>query len=115
MQTLVRKCLRSNGLLLFNNSLLDYFQSTAQIITKIAPPTGQSAEQFSYTICVVFYKVFVVANARKDKFGALVGCFGKALVPSHTRMPLRLHHKIFISMGVVSTRAPFGSSRVGFG
>ena len=48
-------------------------QNNKQIITKIAPPTGQSAEQLSYTICVVFYIVFVTAYRRKIKIIVLVG------------------------------------------
>ena len=70
-------------------------QSAAQIITKIAPPTGQSAEQFSYTIRVVFCIGFAKAFPKDINFDVLVLDFCKVFAPSNSlhilRLPLPTH------------------------
>ena len=58
-------------------------QSATKFITKIAPPTGQSPEQFSYTNCAVFYTVFVTADPTKTKITALVGYFCQTIRNTH--------------------------------
>ena len=46
-------------------------RDTRVFITKIVPPTGQSPEHFSYTNCVVFYGVFVTADAPNKQSRAM--------------------------------------------
>ena len=71
----------------------DPLQSDTQFITKIAPPTGQSAEQFSYTIRVIFCTLFVTAYPTTVKFVALI-----TLVVYLAGTPMGFHKHCWVSI-----------------